>query len=71
MEVMSGKMKIMNERQGRINTLILSLDVIGFALLLLGAGLIRYTKDEVTSILGGFVLAGGVTLLSLTRLIGK
>ena len=61
----------MKGKQGKINTLILSLDVIGFALLLLGAGLIRYTKDEVTSILGGFVLAGGVTLLSLTRLIGK
>lgn len=61
----------MNGKQGKINALILSLDVIGFVLLLLGAGLIRYTKDEVTSILGGFVLAGGVTLLSLTRLIGK
>lgn len=61
----------MNGKQGKINTLIVCLDIIGFALLFLGAGLIRYTKDEVTSILGGFVLAGGVTLLSLTRLIGK
>ncbi len=55
----------------KANILIVSLDVIGFALLLLGAVLIRYAKDEITSILGGFVLAGGVTLLSLTRLISK
>ncbi len=49
--------------------LLFALDVIGFILVLVGAGLVRYSRDEVTSILGGFVIAGGVTLLSITRLI--
>ena len=35
------------------------------------ANLLVIRRDEITSILGGFVLAGGVTLLSLTRLIAK
>ena len=58
-------------KKGKINILILSLDIIGFFLLLVGAGMIRYAKDELISILGGFVMAGGVTLLSITRLIAK
>lgn len=58
-------------KKGKINTLILSLDIIGFFLLLVGVALIRYARDEIVSILGGFVMAGGITLLSLTRLIAK
>ena len=58
-------------KKGKVKTLIVSLDVIGFFLLLVGAAMIRYAKDEIVSILGGFVMAGGVTLLSLTRLILK
>ncbi len=58
-------------KEGKINTLILGMDVVGFALVLAGTGLIRYAKDEIISILGGFVLAGGVTVIGLTRLISK
>lgn len=58
-------------KKGKINVLVLSLDVIGFAILFVGAGLVRYSTSEIISILGGFVLAGGVTLLTLARLIPK
>lgn len=58
-------------KKGRLNTLTISLNVIGFALLFLGGALIRFSKDEVYSILGGFVLAGGVAVLSITRLVSK
>ena len=57
------------DKQAASRNLIVALDIIGFALILVGAGLVRYAKEEVTSILGGFVLAGGVTVLSITRLI--
>lgn len=56
-------------KQGKLSSLIVVLDIIGFVLVLSGAGLIRYAKEEVISILGGFIIAGGVTLLSVTRLI--
>lgn len=55
--------------KGKLNSFILVLDIVGFVLVLVGAGLIRYAKEEIISILGGFVIAGGVTLLSITRLI--
>lgn len=31
--------------------------------------LVRYSKDEVVSILGGLVMAAGVTTLSISRLV--
>ena len=34
-------------------------------LLLVGAGLVRYANSEIISLLGGFVMAGAVTILSL------
>ena len=62
---------IMANKKGKLNVLLLSLDIIGFAILLIGAALIRFSKDEITSIIGGFVLAGAVAILSITRLIKK
>lgn len=59
------------KKHGKISTIIIAMDVIGFTLLFVGAGLIRYAKDEITSVLGGFVLAGAVTIISLTRLMYK
>lgn len=56
------------KKEGKFNAVVL-LDVVGFALLFVGAALIRFSKDEIVSILGGFVLAGAVTVLTLTRLI--
>lgn len=55
--------------KGRLNNLVLALDVIGFVTIVVGAGIIRYSKDEIVSILGGFVLAAGVTVISITRLV--
>jgi len=52
-------------------SLIIALDIVGFALVFIGAALIRYAKEEAIAVIGGFVLAGGVTVLSLTRLIHK
>jgi len=52
-------------------SLIIALDIVGFALVFTGAALIRYAKEETIAVIGGFVLAGGVTVLSLTRLIHK
>jgi len=62
---------IMANKKGKLNVLLLSLDIIGFAILLIGAALIRFSKDEITSIIGGFVLVGAVAILSITRLIKK
>ena len=61
----------MANKKGKLNVLLLSLDIIGFAILLIGAALIRFSKDEITSIIGGFVLVGAVAILSITRLIKK
>jgi len=58
-------------KKGETKALIISLDIIGFALLFVGGLLIRFSKDDIFSIIGGFVLAGGVAVLSLTRLIPK
>jgi len=58
-------------KQGKAKTLLIALDVLGFILLFIGAGIIRFAKDEVISILGGFVLAAAVAVLSITRAIGK
>ncbi len=60
----------MQSKRGRISV-ILTLDIIGFFVLLVGAGLVRYARDEVIAILGGFVMAGGVAVLSVSRLIQK
>ena len=49
----------------------LILDFLGFMLLIVGGGLIRYATDEVSSIFGGIVIAISVGLLSLSRYIGK
>ncbi|MBI4155264.1 hypothetical protein HY498_04225 [Candidatus Woesearchaeota archaeon] len=53
------------------SNLLIALDVVGFGLILLGGALIRYSKDEVISILGGLVMAGGVVVLGLSRLVVK
>jgi len=58
-------------KKGETKALIISVDVIGFALLFVGSLLIRFSKDDIFPIIGGFVLAGGVAVLSLTRLIPK
>lgn len=47
------------------------LDLLGFALVVVGGGLIRYAKEELISIFGGVVIAIGVGLLSFSRYIGK
>lgn len=43
------------------------MDIVGFALLILGGIMLRYGKDEFTAISGGFVIAGGMTIISLSR----
>ena len=53
------------------NALLIGLDTVGFALLLVGGVMIRFATNDIFSIIGGFVLAGGVAVLSLTRLIPK
>ena len=53
------------------NAFLIGLDIVGFALLLVGGLMIRFAGNDVLSIIGGFVLAGGVAVLSLTRLIPK
>jgi len=58
-------------KKGRLNALIISMDVIGFSLLLIGAGLIRFAKDEPVAIAGGAVLAVGASVLGLTRWMAK
>jgi len=57
------------DKKARTHSLVVVLDVIGFSLLVLGAAMIRFAQEELFSILGGFVLAGGVAVLSVTRLI--
>lgn len=47
------------------------LDFLGFALVVVGGGLIRYAREELISIFGGVVIAIGVGLLSFSRYIIK
>lgn len=61
---------MLEKKSGKLNVIIL-LDAVGFTLLFVGAALIRFSKDEVISLLGGFVLAGAVTVLTLTRFVSK
>ena len=56
-------------KQARTHSLVIVLDIVGFSLLVLGAAMIRFAREELFAILGGFVLAGGVTVLSATRLV--
>jgi hypothetical protein len=58
-------------KKGKIHTIILALDIIGFFLLFVGAAMIRLGKDEIIPILGGFVLAGGIAVISLTKIFSK
>ena len=58
-------------KQVKFNGLIIGMDVIGFALIFVGGALIRFSKEDISSIVGGFILAGGVAILSITRLISK
>ena len=60
-------------KKGKIgsSTLIVSMDIIGFALIFVGAAMVRLSKEEVMAIAGGFVLAGGVAVLSITRYLSK
>ena len=66
---MARKSKNLNKKG--LSPIIIAMDVIGFALILLGAGMIRFAKDEILAILGGFVLAGGVAVLGITRFLSK
>ena len=59
------------DKKGRISSLSIAMNVIGFFLVIVGGGLIRFAKEETIAILGGFVLAGGVAILSLARYISK
>jgi hypothetical protein len=59
------------DKKADASSLVVGLDIIGFALVLVGAAMIRYAKDELFTIIGGFVMAGGVAVLSITRLVKK
>ena len=61
----------MKNKKGRLNPLVLSLDIIGFSVLLFGAGLIRFAKDEPMAIAGGVVLTVGASILGITRWLAK
>jgi len=58
-------------KKGKINSLIMGFDILGFATIFLGSVLIRFSKDEVTPIIGGLVMAIGVAVLGVSRLIPK
>ena len=64
-------LKNKNLNKKALSPIVIAMDVIGFALILLGAGMIRLAKDEILAILGGFVLAGGVAVLGITRFLSK
>ena len=64
-------LKNKNLNKKALSPIVIAMDVIGFALILLGAGMIRFAKDEILAILGGFVLAGGVAVLGITRFLSK
>ena len=61
----------MQQSKGKADALILSMDIIGFVMIGVGAWIVRFAKEEVLGVVGGFVMAGGVALLSITRLVRK
>ena len=58
-------------KKGKLNVLLIGLDLIGFALIFTGTALIRFSSSDISSIIGGFVLAGDVAVLSPARVIPK
>lgn len=46
---------------------IVTLDVIGFGLIFVGAVITRYARDEVLSISGSVIVAVGLALLAISR----
>lgn len=54
-------------RKGNINTARLTLDVLGFGLVLGGSLLVRYSAAEQVSIVGGILVSIGIGLLALAR----
>jgi hypothetical protein len=56
-----------NSKEAGLTAFIVTVDVIGFSLLFIGAGVIRFAKDEPVAIAGGLVLAVGASVLGLTR----
>lgn len=58
-------------KKGKYQALIFGLDVIGFVLILLGAAMLRFAKNEVLSILSSLIVAIGLAILGLTRIIPK
>lgn len=51
----------------KMSALNLALDIIGFALVVAGATLLRYASHELLSILAGAIVAVGLTILSASR----
>ncbi|MBI4142132.1 hypothetical protein HY484_04355 [Candidatus Woesearchaeota archaeon] len=56
-------------KKGKINAVKVTLDVLGFALVLGGSILVRYPAAEQMSIVGGILVSIGVGLLALSRTI--
>ena len=54
-------------KKGKVNTAQLTLDVLGFALIVGGSILVRYSLAEQVSIVGGILVSIGVGLLALAR----
>ena len=54
-------------KKGKINTVKVTLDVLGFGLIFGGSILVRYSAAEQISIVGGILVSIGVGLLALAR----
>ena len=54
-------------KKGKINTVKLTLDILGFGLIIGGSILVRYSSAEQVSIVGGILVSVGVGLLALAR----
>ena len=54
-------------KEGKISTVKLTLDILGFTLIVGGSILVRYSSAEQVSIVGGILVSIGVGLLALAR----
>jgi len=54
-------------RKGKGGVFILALCIISFALLFIGAVVLRYASNKPVSYLGGLIMAAAITLLAISR----
>lgn len=58
-------------KKGEFSPLIVTIDIIGFLVVVVGAGIVRFAKDDIFGIVGGLVVGLGLAILGISRVVAK